>query len=525
MKVGVAGTSFQCSMSPSSLKAVAGAVLQLSKPSASRAAVALTVALALLPAGGRPAHAQAARIDTFALRGHSYFLSHDRLQGRDTGSPGSLLAALYLASMCEKFGLHPIGASFYQTVPLEEARILPRTFLRIRAADRELLISYPDVVPHLGTQRTLVDFRGPAVYLGSAERLERGVPAELDLQGTVTITLGIVPGSAADTLHSRRAAGLVQLIPDAAGFQVVREGLRDRRLYLADSTIPPSYLPRLPSVVAGPAVTQALARASGPFDPRMPPRPLPVDIAFRIATSRTRTEDRNVLCLLPGRGAHVADSLIIFAAHYDHLGVGPPDADGDSIYNGFSDNAAGASMLLALAQAFRHDGVTPFRHSVLFLFLTGEERGLLGSDFYVSRPRWPLERTVAVITLDAGAPPAPPASWELAGGDSSVVGTLGIRVAAERGWSATTSHPRPISDFYPFVRRGIPGVLIIPGRGPYDGLSVDSSDSLRQRWDYYHQPGDEWSAAFPLSGLRRYAEYAALIARAIDRRGWGETER
>jgi hypothetical protein len=507
------------------LKAVAWAVAPLSTQGASRAIVALAVAFAPLLADNRTAHAQATAIDTLALRGHSYYLSHDRLQGRDTASPGARLAALYLASVCENLGLRPLGTSFYQTVAIEEARILPETSLQVGTADRHLLVRYPDVVPHLGDGRTPEDFRGPALYLGPAERVERGLPVDLDLHGAVAITLGTVSGATANILGGRGAAGLVQLIPDTTSFRGVREHLGDRRLYLADSTIASSYLPRLPSVVAGAAATLALARAGGPIDPRLTPSWLGFEITVRIARHRTQVEDRNVLCLLESRGGPAADSLIVFAAHYDHLGVGPADAAGDSVYNGFSDNAAGVSMLLALAQAFRHDSTTPFRHAVLFLFLTGEERGLLGADSYVSRAPWPLDRTVAVITLDAGAPPAPPTSWELAGGDSTALGKLGIRVASEWGWSATTSRPRPVSDFYPFVSRGIPAVLIIPGPGSYDGLTADSSDALRRRWDHYHHPADEWSAVFPLSGLRRYAEYAALIARAVDQGRLGGKDR
>jgi Zn-dependent M28 family amino/carboxypeptidase len=153
---------------------------------------------------------------------------------------------------------------------------------------------------------------------------------------------------------------------------------------------------------------------------------------------------------------------------------------------------------------------------VIFLFLVGEERGLLGSDFYVARPLWPLDRTEAAINIDAGAPPGELTTWRLAGVDSTGLGRVALNVAREQSWSATTSPPRANSDYYPFVREGVPGVFIIPGSGPFEGLSADSSDALRKRWDHYHQPADHWSNDFPFAGLARYAEYGYLIARALD---------
>jgi Zn-dependent M28 family amino/carboxypeptidase len=211
------------------------------------------------------------------------------------------------------------------------------------------------------------------------------------------------------------------------------------------------------------------------------------------------------------------DTAIAFTAHYDHLGVGIPDARGDSIYNGFSDNAAGVAMLLAIGDALKRRVAGRPRHSILLLFFTGEEEGLLGSDYYVGHPLWPLARTRGVINLDAGAPPARPWTWRIAGGNAnSWLGRLAQDVAADRGWSATTSAATPNSDYFPFHRSGVPAIFIVPGSAPYQGLTTDSSQALRRRWDHYHQSADEWAADFPFAGLGRYAEYAYLIGRALD---------
>jgi Zn-dependent M28 family amino/carboxypeptidase len=245
--------------------------------------------------------------------------------------------------------------------------------------------------------------------------------------------------------------------------------------------------------------------------------PLRLEVDFSIVQTRRQVIASNVACLLPGTDGSVADTAIAFSAHYDHLGVvSPPDSAGDDLYNGFADNAAGVAMLLGVARAMAFDRDEPVRHSMLFLFFVGEERGLLGSDYYVARPFWPLDRTMAVINIDAGAPPGLLVNWSLSGVDSTGLGAVAIGIAQARGWQVSTSPAAANSDYYPFVREGVPGVFVKPGPGPYEGISADSSDALRFRWRYYHDPQDEWTEEFPFTGLQRYAEYAYLIARELD---------
>jgi len=247
--------------------------------------------------------------------------------------------------------------------------------------------------------------------------------------------------------------------------------------------------------------------------------PLGVDVAFKIVQTRRPVVAANVACLLPGTDTSVADKAIAFTAHYDHLGiVSPPDTAGDSIYNGFQDNAVGVAMLLGIARAMAFDVAEPVHHSILFLFFVGEERGLLGSDYYVAQPLWPLNRTLAVINIDAGAPPGRLVNWSLSGVDSTGLGEIAIGIAQARGWHMSTSPATANSDYYPFVREGVAAVFVKPGPGAYEGLSADSSDALRYKWRYYHDPQDDWTEDFPFIGLQRYAEYAYLIARELDGR-------
>lgn len=207
------------------------------------------------------------------------------------------------------------------------------------------------------------------------------------------------------------------------------------------------------------------------------------------------------------RGTRFPDRHIVVTAHYDHVGIGQPDERGDSIYNGFSDNAAGVAMLLAIAEKMRD---APPARSVLFLFFTGEERGLLGSSYYVTAPAVPLERVAAVINLDAGAPAAPPRNWKIAGGKLSTLGDMASAVAQRNGWIADHTDPSPNSDHWPFLRQGVPAIFIIPGQD-WEGVTRLEKEALQHRWENYHQPADEWHPDFPLQGLKRYAELALQI--------------
>lgn len=482
-----------------------------------KAAVAWHVACAYTPSRSAPpaeqARGESAPIDTLDLRAHTYFLAHDRLAGRGTGAPGGDLAALYLAAQCRASGLDPVGPEYFQTVSLVEVAVGPRTMLTLeRHADRRVFRHPEHFILDFGALHQRDTVAGPLVYVNTPIRPE----ALPDLRGAVVTTLG--PAGTPDqlaVLKERGAAAILQLGAERQVFELYVRSRGHVRLSLSDTTIPSSLTPPVPVIIAGQALTWAVLEGT-PLNTRqpMPNGPLGRSVVVGLDAARRSVSAPNVACLLRG-AAGARDTAIAFTAHYDHLGVGSPDTRGDSIYNGFSDNAAGVAMLLAMARALQHDPRP--RHSVLFLFFTGEEQGLLGSDYYVARPLWPLSRLRAVINLDAGAPAAALASWRLAGGEGSALGLLAVDVALARGWSATVSAARPNSDYFPFHRHGVPAIAVIPGPGPYEGLTTDSSTALRRRWDFYHQPGDEWSADFPMAGLRRYAEYAYLIAMALDR--------
>jgi len=478
--------------------------------------LAFAAPLASQPAR-RAAPASAPAIDTMALRAHTYFLTHDLLEGRGTGRRGNDVAALYLATATQALGLEGgAGGDYFQNVPLVESVIdtaRTRIVVTTDSGPAREFATPAAFVPNVGTTSTLVPFSGELVYVGAARDVLASPGRLPALAGRVAVVRGpFGPAmAAADTLKARGATGAVQLTDNADAFLLYVRSRGPSRMYIDPGAhAVSSFIPDIPTVIVGPELGQALV-------PDLPAPGTSADHPFvvtghrvelRIAVQPRTFVSRNVAALLPGTGPHRGE-YVVFSAHLDHLGISTPNARGDSIYNGFADNAIGCGMLLTIAEAMAR--APRLDRSVLFLFFTGEERGLLGSDYFAAHPLVPPESIAAAINLDAGAPPGRPTTWMVAGGDNSTLGALAARVAAAAHWKATSVGTSPNSDYFPLLRIGVPAVFLIPAGEAFEGLSADSSQVLRRRWGAYHDPADEWTADFPFAGPARYAEFAYLV--------------
>ena len=475
---------------------------------------------ALLAAAlGGTAPLDAQQIDTLAIRAHTRFLADDMLLGRGTGTQGERLAAAYIESRLIELGVQPLGDGGRYTlpVPLAAATVLPGTQVVIeRNGERTTFRSGRDFIVNTGGANAFRNFDGRVIFAGppsAAAPLIRDMP---DVRGRVIAMTGPLGGDAVTLvplLIERGAAGVIILISDPAQFDLYVRSRGDRRYFAKASVGDPVWQPDLPVLLAGPSLVAALM-SNAPAGVSSGPLRAAVDLGRTItATIRTSVQDvpsANVGGIIRGTDPELRDQVVVYTAHYDHLGVSVPDARGDSIYNGFSDNAAGTAMLLAIAAAFERQ---PPARSVAFLFFSGEERGLLGSSYLAAAPPFPLNTIRAVINLDAGAPPAPPVSWRIAGGvESAALGALAGRVAARAGWRAESSTASPNSDYWPFLSRGVPSVFIVPG-SEWENVSSAQQTALRERWDHYHQAADEWHADFPFAGLERYAAFALMLGR------------
>ena len=444
-------------------------------------------------------------IDAAAIASDGGRLADDSLRGRFAGSDGGQTAARYIADRCAGLGLVPVGGTYLHPLPILRTEVGPQTRLTVTRGSEQAFSAPSDMIPDRGG--AIGGFQGSAVYVGTNQSITTGRLADFGIRDHVAVSAGVLSRGAKDTLSRRGATGVVQLAGSQDAFEGFREQVGRDRYHLPDS-IASSFFGSMPSIVAGYQVTGALiANTPMAAGDLVTPRRMSSSLQYAPQLTEHVTRTHNVACALAGSTRRT----IIVGAHYDHLGVGIPDAHGDSVYNGFSDNAAGVGMVLAMAAALANEART---HTIMFLFFDGEELGLLGADAYVHSPLVPLDETEAIIVLDAGAPPGPPTSWELA--STPELGQVAVDIAQEHGWNARVSHARPNSDYYPFTLKGVEGMLIIPGPDPYEGLTESETRLLRARWDHYHQPDDEWSVAYPMSGLTRYAGYALSIVRRLD---------
>jgi Zn-dependent M28 family amino/carboxypeptidase len=204
-------------------------------------------------------------------------------------------------------------------------------------------------------------------------------------------------------------------------------------------------------------------------------------------------------------GSKRPDETVIYSAHWDHLGVGAPDAKGDTIYNGAVDNATGTAALIELGRAFAH-APKPER-SVIFLNVTAEERGLLGSEYYSSKPLYPLAKTVADINMDALDPEGPARNFSTSGSiPSDLLDTLIKDAKAMDLAYVVDPHPEAghffRSDHFPFAKRGVPSVSYGSGNDLVKGgIAAGEAAGKDYTANRYHQPADEWQASWSFAGM------------------------
>ena len=224
-------------------------------------------------------------------------------------------------------------------------------------------------------------------------------------------------------------------------------------------------------------------------------------------------------------GSKHPDETVVYSAHWDHIGVGKPDANGDTIFNGALDNASGTASLVELARGFAK-GKRPER-SVLFLAVTAEEKGLLGSEFYASHPLYPLAKTVAVINMDGMAPFGPSRDFGIYG--SAKLELLDQLKDVAKGWDIRyTPDPKPEaglffrSDHFPFAKRGVPAVSYSAGQDWVDGgVAAGKAASDDYTAKRYHQQGDEWQPDWKFAGAARDLEVLYTLGNQLaNSRAW-----
>ena len=231
----------------------------------------------------------------------------------------------------------------------------------------------------------------------------------------------------------------------------------------------------------------------------------------------------NVVGLLPGK--KYPDETVIYSAHWDHLGIGKPDANGDKIYNGAVDNATGISQLIEQARRFSF-GPRPER-SIVFLAVTAEEKGLLGSEYYATHPLYPLGKTVGVLNTDSMGVWGPEKNFSISGtAKLDLLDDLIAEGKIEGRYFTPDPHPESggfyRSDHFSFAKQGVPAISFKPGNDLVTGGTARgealASDYTAKR---YHQPDDEFNPAWDFRGMAQDANLLHLLGlRLANSREW-----
>jgi Zn-dependent M28 family amino/carboxypeptidase len=508
---------------------------------------------AVLLAGSAQAQMAAdAQMSAERVKAHVAFLASDLLQGREAGSAGYDIAANYVASQFAQLGLKPGGAngSYFQPVPLLAARSANEGRLLVRGKDgaEVPLVFGEDVMPGHPYGPAERKVAAPMVFVGFgvvAPEHKRDDYKGLDVKGKIVVVLQGAPASFQTEERAYYANGRTKRAQAAAHGAVGMVALylpgdEKRRPFAAGKRTWQSWAmtwrkpdgspndvaletPQLATVsVAGAAKLFAGARKTYAEVAESAEKPKGDPPRFALATSldatlRTETktlESANVAGLIEGSDPKLKGEVVVLSAHLDHIGVTPPIKGDDGINNGALDNAGGIATTLEVARAFQQSGKAP-RRSVLVLAVTGEEKGLLGAEYFARNPTVPLSSLVADVNLDM-----PILTYDFLdliafGAErSSLAGA--VRKAAAREGVTLSADPMPEeglftrSDHFRFVEVGVPSTFLMTGF--QNGGEAKFRGFLA---GCYHKPCDDVSQGIDYAAGAKFARINYEIAREI----------
>ena len=509
---------------------------------------------AALPAPAVPLSALP-KIDPAAVLDTTTRLSADKFQGRSPGTPGEELTVAYLQMRFEQLGLKPGNpdGTYIQKVPLvgiTGTQAGPLTFTK---GSEKLALTWKDEVVawsrHVAPSASVAD--SDVVFVGygvDAPEYNWNDFKDLDVTGKTIVVLVNDPavpdpanpsaldaktfGGKAMTYYgrwtykfeqgARKGARAILIVhetgPAGYPFSVVQGNLNER----FDLVAPDKNMSRasVEGWITLDAAKKLFAMGGQDFEAlkkqaltrEFTPVPLGVKASMGVANKLRTIDSRNVVAKLEGSDPVLKDEYVVYTSHWDHLGIGAP-VNGDNIYNGALDNATGVATVLEIAKALKTVQPQPKR-SILFLLVTAEEKGLLGSEYYALNPLYPLPKTVAAINIDGVN------QWGRTK-DISVIG-LGnsdlddyLRQAADEQGRTLTPDPEPEKGFYyrsdhfNFAKQGVPA--LDPDSGvEYIGKSAEWGRKKREEYTAkdYHAPSDQVKPDWDLSGA---AEDAQLL--------------
>ncbi len=469
-------------------------------------------------------------------------LSSDEFEGRAPGSPGGEKTVEYIRAQYERIGLQPGGdnGTWYQTVPMVETTADESTVLKLDVKGKAHTLQFgSDMVigTRTGQPEVKVDGSG-LVFVGygvNAPELGWNDYAGVDVRGKTVVMLVNDPGFHAkdESLFegnrmtyygrwtykfdeaARQGAAAALIIHDTEGasygWDVVKNSWSGAQFDLRAADDPD---PRLPAQgwITQEAAKQLFTDAGHDLDAMYKAanvrgfKAVPLDgtLSFDLKSTSAEKSSRNVIGVLPGSTR--ADEAILYMAHWDHLGKHEGEDGEDLIYNGAVDNATGVAGVIEIAEKFASSEPRPQR-SLVFLAVTLEESGLLGSRYHVAHPTFPLAKTVAVINLDAMNVNGPARDMVVVGmGNSELEDILKTQTDQQQRTHVMESNPAGgfyfRSDHFNFARAGVPALYAKGGDDLVDGgRAAGEAAGKAYTAERYHKPADEFDPNWNLDGV------------------------
>ena len=474
------------------------------------------------------------------------FISSDAFEGRGPATRAETKTINYIADQFRAVGLQPAGdvvdgkRGWFQAVPLLKSEIVGNPQLTLNLGDghsiqltqgNEIAVRAP-----LNGQSNISLSNVPLVFVGygvSAPERNWDDFKGVDVRGKLVVVLINDPdfeggegdfGGKAMTYYgrgtykyeeaARRGAAGVLIVhefdPASYGWNTVKNSNTNTQFDIVRQNPAASHTGFDTWIQRG--LAEQIFAASGlNFDQAKAaartkafrPIPLKATLSAAAQVETSTITSHNVVGYLPGR--KYPDETVIYSAHWDHLGIGKPDDRGDTIYNGALDNATGISQLIEQARAFAHEPRTD--RSVVFLAVTAEEKGLLGSEYYAQNPLFPAAKTAGVINTDGGAIHGRAKNFTISG--NAKLGLLDDLIAEGRKqgrYYSPDPHPEAghfyRSDHFSFAKVGVPAISFDSGNDLLNG-GIARGEALDKEYTekHYHQPSDEWQADWDFTGM------------------------
>jgi Zn-dependent M28 family amino/carboxypeptidase len=496
--------------------------------------------------------AQDGAISAERIRAHTKFLASDLLEGRGVGTRGGDLATEYIATQLALAGAKPAAdGSYYQSVPLVGIETQPGTTFSVSAGGKTVDLKFgEDFVGSNQQQQPETSFEVPMVFVGhgiSAPEYKWDDWKGVDVNGKAVVLFTNEPpstdpkffGGRALTYYGRwtykyeeclrhgaRACIIIHTMPTASyGWDVVQHSWGHETPFVkVDAGAKALGFAGWVSQAAG----EKLLALSGRHVEEMlaasnKPDFRPIDLGMKLkmwVESKMRPlNSRNVVGIIPGSDPKLKDEVVIYSAHWDHFGVGEA-VNGDNIYNGAIDNATGCATILELARVWGSLPQKP-RRSAMFLFVTAEEAGLLGSAYYGTHPLVPVSKTAIDLNYDALYPFGRAADVVITGAERTTIFPMAQQMAKRVGL-AISEDVQPEaghyfrSDHFSLSKVGVPA-FTVEHATEFAGKPAGYGKQKYEEYNAknYHQPSDEFREDWDFTALQQVAEYGLLLGKDI----------